>query len=53
MTLKKDAFSETNMKSREYVNTLKEKLIACMWKKLNESNKDLTPQLAESSFEKM
>lgn len=48
MQLKKDAFSESNMKSREHVNTLKEKLIVCFWRKLNESNKDLTPQLADS-----
>lgn len=53
MQLKKDAFSESNMKSREYINSLKEKLIVCMWRKLNESNKDLTPQTAEISYEKV
>jgi hypothetical protein len=36
------------MKSRDYVCQLKEKLIFCFWKKLNESNKDLTPHLSYS-----
>lgn len=31
------------MKSREYINSLKEKLVYGLWRKLNESNKDLTP----------
>lgn len=48
MNLKKDAFSEGNMKSREYVNLLKEKLIFCLWKKLNDSNRDLTPHLNQN-----
>jgi hypothetical protein len=43
MNLKRDAFSENNMKSREYVNQLKEKLIYSFWRKLNETNKDLAP----------
>ena len=45
MQLKKDAFSEANMKSREYVNSLREKLIMSFWRKIVESNKDLTPHL--------
>ena len=31
------------MKSREHVNQLKEKLIFCFWRKINEWNKDLSP----------
>jgi hypothetical protein len=49
MNIKKDAFSEGNMKSREYVNLLKEKLIFCLWKKLNDSNRDLTPHLNQNT----
>ena len=45
LNLKRDAFSESNMKSRDYVCQLKEKLMFCFWRKLNESNKDLTPHL--------
>ena len=37
------------MKSREHVNQLKEKLIFCFWRKINESNKDLTPNVGGSS----
>jgi hypothetical protein len=43
LNLKKDAFSEQNLKSREYLNTLKEKLIFLFWKKICDSNADLTP----------
>lgn len=49
MNLKRDAFCENNMKSRDYVNQLKEKLIYCLWRKLNESNKDLTPAPVQES----
>lgn len=43
MNLRKEAFSEQNMKSREHVNQLKEKLIFSFWRKINELNKDVTP----------
>ena len=45
LNLKKDAFCEQNLKSREYLNTLKEKLIFLFWKKISDENKDLTPAL--------
>lgn len=45
MHLKKDAFSEHNMKSREHVQQMREKLIFCFWKKINDSNIDMTPHL--------
>ena len=45
MNLRKEAFSEQNMKSREHVNQLKERLIFCFWRKINESNKDLSPNI--------
>lgn len=45
MNLKKDAFSDNNMKSREHLTYLKEKLIFCFWKKLNEENRDIGPQV--------
>lgn len=40
MNLKKDAFSDNNMKSREHISMLKEKLIFCFWKKLYDENRD-------------
>lgn len=43
MNLRKDAFSDANMKSRDHQIQLKEKLIFCLWKKLNEENRDLNP----------
>ena len=43
MILKKDSLSDANMKSRDHQMQLKEKLIFCLWKKLNEENKDLNP----------
>lgn len=43
LNLKKDAFSEQNLKSREYLNTLKEKLIFLFWKKISDENRDLNP----------
>ena len=43
LNLKKDAFSESNMKSREYMATIKEKLIFMMYRKLHDENRDLTP----------
>jgi len=46
MNLRKEAFSEQNMKSREHVNQLKERLIFCFWRKINESNKDLAPNVS-------
>lgn len=49
MNLRKEAFSEQNMKSREHVNQLKEKLIFSFWRKINESNKDLTPTINSGS----
>lgn len=42
MNIRKEMFSEQNMKSREHVNQLKEKLIFCFWKKINELNKDVS-----------
>ena len=30
------------MKSRDHVNQMKEKLIFCFWRKINETNKDLS-----------
>lgn len=36
MNLKKDAFAENNMKTREHITYLKEKLIYCFYKKLDE-----------------
>lgn len=49
LNLKKDAFCEQNLKSREYLNTLKEKLIFLFWKKISDENKDLTPALLPQS----
>ena len=43
MNLKKDSLSDANMKSRDHQMQLKEKLIFCLWKKLNEENRDLNP----------
>ena len=43
MNLKRDALSDANMKSRDHQAQIKEKLIFCFWKKLNEENGDLTP----------
>jgi|TARA_B110000285_G_C15126501_1_gene620583 hypothetical protein len=43
MNLKKDAFAEANMKNREHVLFLKEKLIFCFWKKIIEENRDCEP----------
>lgn len=37
------------MKSREHVNQLKEKLIFSFWRKINELNKDLTPNVGASN----
>ncbi len=45
LNLKRDALSEQNMKSRDHINVLKEKLVFCLWKKLGEENKDITPAL--------
>lgn len=45
MNLRKEAFSEQNMKSREHVNQLKERLIFSFWRKINEWNKDLSPNV--------
>ena len=45
INLKRDALSDVNMKSREHQTQIKEKLIFCFWKKLNEENRDLTPTL--------
>ena len=45
MHLKRDAFAEQNMKSREHVQQMREKLIFCFWKRLNDSNRDATPHL--------
>ena len=43
MNLRKDALSDANMKSRDHQMSLKEKLIFCLWKKLNEENRDVNP----------
>jgi hypothetical protein len=43
LNLRKDAFSDANMKSREHQTQIKEKLIFAFWRKLNEENLDLTP----------
>ena len=48
LNLKKDSFSEQNLKSREHLNTLKEKLIFCMWRKLNEENKEILLPLEQT-----
>ena len=45
LNLKKDAFSEQNLKSRDHLNQLKEKLIFQFYKKIFDENKDLTPNL--------
>jgi len=39
----KETFSEQNMKSREYLIQLKEKLIFNWYKKLADENKDIFP----------
>jgi hypothetical protein len=38
LTLRKDAFSEQNMKLREHVNMLKEKVVYQFWRKICEEN---------------
>ena len=43
LNLKRDAFSEQNMKSRDHLNALKEKLIYLFWRKISEENKDREP----------
>jgi hypothetical protein len=43
----KDTFSEQNMKSREHLNQMKEKLILIMYKKLSEENKEIFPTPAQ------
>lgn len=43
LTLRRDAFSEQNLKSREHLNQIKEKMASCFYKKINEENKDITP----------
>lgn len=43
LNLRKDAFSDANMKSREHQSQIKEKLIFAFWRKLNEENYDLNP----------
>lgn len=48
LNLKKDAFSEQNLKSRDHINQLKEKLIFIFYKKIFEENRDLTPNLPQS-----
>ena len=45
MNLKRDAFSEQNLKSRDHLNTLKEKLIFLFYRKIFDENKDLTPNM--------
>lgn len=40
LNVKKDAFSDQNMKSRDHINQLKEKLAFAFWKKLHDENKD-------------
>ena len=47
MNIKKDALSDANMKSRDHQAQIKEKLIFCVWKKLNEENGDLTPTIRQ------
>jgi hypothetical protein len=47
MNLKRDALSDANMKSRDHQAQIKEKLIFCFWKKLNEENADLTPTIRQ------
>ena len=49
LNLRKDAFSEQNLKSREHLTSIKEKLIFAFWKKLNEENKDVTPAISEQT----
>ena len=39
----KETFSEQNMKSREHLSNLKEKLIFNFYKILSEENKDIFP----------
>jgi len=51
LEFKRDAFSETNLKSREHLGMLKEKLILVFYNKLNESNKDLDPINTKSGGE--
>ena len=48
MNLKRDAFSEQNLKSREHINILKEKLIFLFYRKIFDENKDLTPFVPNS-----
>ena len=43
LNLKKDAFSEQNMKSRDHLGSIKEKLAFAMYKKIHDENKDITP----------
>lgn len=45
LNLKKDAFSEQNMKSRDHLGTIKEKLAFSVYKKIHDENKDLTPNI--------
>lgn len=48
LNLKRDAFSEQNMKSRDHLATIKEKLIFSMYRKIHDENKDLTPNTAQN-----
>lgn len=38
LNLKKDAFSEQNLKSREHLNQMKEKLIFCFYRRIYDQN---------------
>ena len=49
LNLKKDAFSEQNMKSRDHLGSIKEKLAFSVYKKIHDENKDLTPNLQSKS----
>ena len=49
MNLKRDALSDATMKSRDHQAQIKEKLIFCFWKKLNDENRDLTPIVHQQS----
>jgi hypothetical protein len=48
LNLKKDAFSEHNMKSRDHIASMKEKLIFSFWKRLAEENRDNTPAITSA-----
>lgn len=52
LNLKKDTFSEQNMKSREHICMLKEKLIYAFWKRVFEENKDVVTDKEKSALQK-